>query len=91
MIHSRITSKSQTTIPRAVREALGLAVGDDVAYEIEGDRVVLRRVAERDPFIANFSTFAEWADEDILVIGTHYAAPTAGHVKRDGAGFRFEA
>jgi glyoxylase-like metal-dependent hydrolase (beta-lactamase superfamily II) len=34
--------------------------------------------------------FAEWADEPILVIGTHYAAPTAGHVKRDGAGFRFE-
>ena len=34
--------------------------------------------------------FAEWADEPILVIGTHYATPTAGHVKRDGAGFRFE-
>ena len=35
--------------------------------------------------------FAEWADQPILVIGTHYAAPTAGHVKRDGAVFRFEA
>jgi glyoxylase-like metal-dependent hydrolase (beta-lactamase superfamily II) len=35
--------------------------------------------------------FAEWADQPILVIGTHYAAPTAGHVKRDGAAFRFEA
>jgi glyoxylase-like metal-dependent hydrolase (beta-lactamase superfamily II) len=35
--------------------------------------------------------FAEWADEPILVIGTHYAAPTAGHVKRDGKAFRFEA
>jgi glyoxylase-like metal-dependent hydrolase (beta-lactamase superfamily II) len=35
--------------------------------------------------------FAEWADQPILVIGTHYAAPTAGHVKRDGAGFRFDA
>ena len=34
--------------------------------------------------------FAEWADRPILVIGTHYAAPTAGHVKRDGAAFRFE-
>ena len=32
--------------------------------------------------------FAEWADQPILVIGTHYAAPTAGHVKREGAGFR---
>ncbi len=34
--------------------------------------------------------FAEWADEPILVIGTHYAGPTAGHVKRDGAAFRFD-
>jgi glyoxylase-like metal-dependent hydrolase (beta-lactamase superfamily II) len=34
--------------------------------------------------------FAEWADKPILVIGTHYAAPTAGHVKRDGAAFRLE-
>jgi glyoxylase-like metal-dependent hydrolase (beta-lactamase superfamily II) len=34
--------------------------------------------------------FAEWANQPILVIGTHYAAPTAGHVKRDGAAFRFE-
>ncbi|MGH7023784.1 MAG: MBL fold metallo-hydrolase [Caulobacteraceae bacterium] len=34
--------------------------------------------------------FAERADSDILVIGTHYATPTAGHVRRDGAAFRFE-
>jgi glyoxylase-like metal-dependent hydrolase (beta-lactamase superfamily II) len=33
--------------------------------------------------------FAEWADQPILVIGTHFAAPTAGHVLRDGAAFRF--
>jgi glyoxylase-like metal-dependent hydrolase (beta-lactamase superfamily II) len=34
--------------------------------------------------------FAEWADQPLLVIGTHYAGPTAGHVKRDGAAFRLE-
>jgi glyoxylase-like metal-dependent hydrolase (beta-lactamase superfamily II) len=34
--------------------------------------------------------FAEWADAPILVIGTHWASPTAGHVRRDGAAFRFE-
>jgi hypothetical protein len=32
---------------------------------------------------------AEWADQPILVIGTHFAAPTAGHIFRDGAVFRF--
>ncbi len=30
------------------------------------------------------------ADEPILVIGTHFAAPTAGHVKRDGDSYRFD-
>jgi glyoxylase-like metal-dependent hydrolase (beta-lactamase superfamily II) len=34
--------------------------------------------------------FAEWADQPLLVIGTHYAGPTAGRVKRDGAAFRLE-
>jgi len=35
--------------------------------------------------------FAEWADQPILMIGTHYAAPTAGYVKRDGAAYRLES
>jgi glyoxylase-like metal-dependent hydrolase (beta-lactamase superfamily II) len=34
--------------------------------------------------------FGEWANQPILVIGTHFPAPTAGHVVRDGAVFRFE-
>lgn len=33
--------------------------------------------------------FAEWADEGLLVIGTHYAGPTAGRIIRDGGAFRF--
>jgi glyoxylase-like metal-dependent hydrolase (beta-lactamase superfamily II) len=31
----------------------------------------------------------DWADKPILVIGTHFAAPTAGHILRDGDTFRF--
>jgi glyoxylase-like metal-dependent hydrolase (beta-lactamase superfamily II) len=32
----------------------------------------------------------DWADQPILVIGTHFSAPTAGHVRRDGNTYRFE-
>jgi glyoxylase-like metal-dependent hydrolase (beta-lactamase superfamily II) len=32
----------------------------------------------------------DWADQPILIIGTHFAGPTAGHIKRDGAEYRFE-
>jgi glyoxylase-like metal-dependent hydrolase (beta-lactamase superfamily II) len=31
----------------------------------------------------------DWADKPILIIGTHFAAPTAGHILRDGDTFRF--
>jgi len=34
--------------------------------------------------------FGEWADAQLLVIGTHYAGPTAGRVRRAGDAFRFE-
>lgn len=66
VIHSRLTSKSQTTVPRAVRIALGLKPGDEVAWEIDGGRATVRRLSlvdPRDPFVNNFSTFTEWADE----------------------------
>ena len=63
MIHSRITSKAQTTIPRAVRLALGLNEGDEIAYEIDGDRVILSRRSPPDAFVGNLATFTEWAGE----------------------------
>jgi glyoxylase-like metal-dependent hydrolase (beta-lactamase superfamily II) len=31
----------------------------------------------------------EWADKPILIIGTHFAAPTAGHIRKDGDAYRF--
>jgi glyoxylase-like metal-dependent hydrolase (beta-lactamase superfamily II) len=36
------------------------------------------------------SVMEKVADHPVLVIGTHFAAPTAGHVKREGTAFRFE-
>ncbi len=62
MIHSRITAKAQTTIPRAIRAALGVQPGDELSYEIDGDRVILRRALDAaDPFDNPFAMFTEWA------------------------------
>jgi antitoxin PrlF len=61
MIIGRITAKAQTTIPRAVRMALGVKPGDEISYEIEGDRVILRRAG--DPFDRPFAAFTEWSDD----------------------------
>jgi antitoxin PrlF len=61
MIIGRITAKAQTTIPRAVRLALGIKPGDEIAYEIDGDRVTIRRAS--DPFDKPFAAFTEWSDD----------------------------
>jgi len=63
MILSRISSKAQTTIPRAVRAALGLKQGDQIAYRIEDGGVVLTRVAAADPFVDPIASFTEWAGD----------------------------
>lgn len=64
MIHSRITAKSQTTIPRAVRSALGVGPGDELSYEIDGDQVTVRRVDVDGDGLGNpFALFTEWADD----------------------------
>ena len=49
---SRVTASGQTTIPKSIREAAGLYVGDALAFETDGDHVVVRKVAggaERPP------------------------------------------
>ncbi len=59
---SRLTSKAQTVIPKAVREKLGLKAGDLLRYIVENDRIVIEKVrgeTEDDPF----ATFTEWASE----------------------------
>jgi antitoxin PrlF len=59
MITSKLTSKAPTTIPQAVRAALRLTEGDELAYEIDRGRVILTKTSSRggeDPF----GTFSEW-------------------------------
>ncbi len=63
MIRSRMSSKAQTTFPRSVRVALGLREGDTIAYQIEGDRVVLTRVRQTETPEDPFATFAEWLSD----------------------------
>ena len=40
---STLTTRGQTTIPKPIREALGLQPGDRVEFTLHGDRVLLRR------------------------------------------------
>ena len=44
---SKITSKGQVTLPKAIREQLGVRAGDSLVYEVEGTSV---RVRKAEPF-----------------------------------------
>jgi len=63
MISSRMTSKAQTTIPRAVRAALQLGTGDTIVYAVEGDRVVITKALPPNTEIATAS-YEEWDSEN---------------------------
>jgi len=42
MLHSTVTSKGQTTIPRTIRKALRIKPGDRLEYAVEGDHATFR-------------------------------------------------
>jgi AbrB family looped-hinge helix DNA binding protein len=56
-----LSSKGQVTIPVDVRGRLGIEPGDIVVYEVENDRVILRR---GEPFdVAFHAALSETLDE----------------------------
>ena len=59
---SRLTSKSQTIVPREVREKLSLGPGDVIVYEIVGEGVRLHKGSPLDVSYlrALQSTLSEW-------------------------------
>jgi AbrB family looped-hinge helix DNA binding protein len=42
MVKTKLSSKGQVTLPKEVREFLGIQAGDGVRFEIRGDEVVVR-------------------------------------------------
>jgi antitoxin PrlF len=61
-VYSKVSVKSQTVLPREVRERLRIAPGDQIRYILDGAGVRIEKrsaTEEGDPFL----TFTEWASE----------------------------
>lgn len=57
-----VTSKGQVTLPKAIRQALGLDAGSQIAFEVRGSEVVVSRTGDsshEDPAIAGFLALIE--------------------------------
>lgn len=66
---SKVTQKYQATIPQAVRKKLAIEKGDRVIFEIEDEKVVLKKLSPVDwEYLESVSaTLGEWssvADEE---------------------------
>ena len=57
-----ITAKGQTTVPKAVRQALGVGYGGRIAFRVEGKRVTVHALPNEDtsdPALAPFLALLE--------------------------------
>ena len=62
----RISARGRTVIPKSIREAAGLYVGDTLAFETRGDEVVVRKASgERDDHARGLpETMSEWTSPE---------------------------
>ena len=70
------TAKGQTTVPKAVREALGVGCGGRIAFRVEGGRVTVHALPseddDADPALAPFLALLE---TDLAVRPTEAVRP----------------
>ena len=50
MITAKVTSKGQVTIPKEIREKLGVHPGEDVGFEEKDNLLVISKVVTKSPF-----------------------------------------
>ncbi|MEO0014691.1 MAG: hypothetical protein RLZZ535_3080 [Cyanobacteriota bacterium] len=62
---SKVTQKYQATIPQSVREKLEIGKGDRIIFEIEDDKVVLKKLSSLDwEYLESVSaTLSEWSSD----------------------------
>ena len=78
---SRLTEKGQVTIPKPLRDSLGLEPGQELEFEEQDGRLVVRRVAPADPLRQLLGLVRERTDVDAYLAETRGPGWQAG---RDG-------
>lgn len=58
----RVTEKGQVTIPKSIREAMGIVPGSEVLFELQGDHAVVRRIAQPEVVAERLERYAGSAD-----------------------------
>lgn len=63
---STLTTKGQTTIPAEFRHALGLKIGDHLAFELVNDHLILKKITSFDKgwHKSLSQTLSEWESSE---------------------------
>ena len=63
---AKIGARGRTTIPKPIREAAGLREGDEIAFKIEGCRLVVHKVVPgRDEYLLGVGeAMGEWLSRE---------------------------
>ena len=63
---AKITARGQTTIPKSIREAANLTAGDVIAFEVEGDHLLVHKVTlGQDSYLQGLSKLLrEWTSPE---------------------------
>lgn len=63
--HSKITGKGQTTVPKRIRDMLGVRFGDEIVYRVTDDGAVMVESARQSTDEAAIDAFLAFLSNDI--------------------------
>ena len=75
------------------RGAEAVITGDTFHHPLQMAHPEWRDIADADPaqaYQTRVKFCTQFGDRPVLVLGTHFASPTGGHIRREGSAFRFE-
>jgi antitoxin PrlF len=75
-MNAKVSEKGQVTIPKRLRDRLGIRPGEVLDFETEGGRLIARKTDSQDPVDALYGTLTLPARPDALLDELRGPGPT---------------
>jgi len=75
-MNAKVSEKGQVTIPKPLRDRLGIRAGEVLDFEEQGGQLIARKTDSQDPVDALYGTLALPARPDVLLDELRGPGPT---------------